>query len=241
MEDNNLVAPPHEIKSIIDKTAEWVSKNGDDFEKKLMVKQEGDPRFNFLRQENIHYAYYQQIVRMKKNEQLNDDRTSIEKAAEEKIKLKKVLLGELPEDQMPKSHIKKKDKQPPSGTPEVPLEKPLPDVWIIERPQPMSGLQDDVIKLSAQFVARNGRLFQQGLLYRENKNSLFGFLQPYHPHHQYFKKLVNAYTKCLLPEKETLSKLEEQEKDKQGIINKMLKRVYYERAQKKTEKQKKER
>jgi len=43
----------------------------------------------------------------------------------------------------------------------------------------------------------------------------------------------------LIPEKDTPDLLKVQVKDKQGIIDRMLKRVYYERAQKKTEDQKK--
>jgi len=36
----------------------------------------------------------------------------------------------------------------------------------------------DMIKLTAQFVARNGQHFQMGLLNREQKNSQFDFLKP---------------------------------------------------------------
>jgi len=160
----------------------------------------------------------------------------LKKAAEEKIKLKKVLLGELPEEEMPKSHIKKKSKEPSK---DIVVEKPAPDIWIIEKPTPLTALQDDVIKLSAKFVARNGRSFQTGLVNREHRNPLFGFLQPFHPHHAYFKKLVSAYIRCLIPEKGQVEGLQDQVKNKQGIIDRMLKRVYYERAQKKTEDQKK--
>jgi len=137
---------------------------------------------------------------------------------------------------MPKTHIKKKPKSTPV---EMNVEKPPPEIWVVERPQPMTALQDDVIKLSAQFVARNGRSFQTGLMIREQKNPLFGFLQTYHPHHQYFKRLVQLYTRCLLPEKGTIEKLEQTVKDKPGIIKRLMQKVYYERAQKKTEEQKK--
>jgi len=223
---------------------DWVSKSGSDFEKKLAEKQTGDVRFNFLKPGNMYYAYYQQLLRLKKSEEVIDDSVAMEKAAEEKIKLKKVLLGELPEDQMPKPKIKKQTNNNNSNNNKKeaydgPIEKPQPEMWVIEKPVPLLALQDDVIKLSAQFVARNGRVFQNGLMNREQKNPLFGFLQPYHPHHQYFKKLVQSYTKCLLPEKGTLEKLLATSKDKQGIIKKLMQRVYYERAQRKSDEQKK--
>jgi len=53
------------------------------------------------------------------------------------------------------------------------------------------------------------------------------------------KKLVLAYGKCLIPEKGTVDSIHTQVNNKQSIIDRMLKRVYYERAQKKSEDQKK--
>lgn len=37
---------------------------------------------------------------------------------------------------------------------------------------------------------------------------MFDFLQTFHPLHGYFKKLVQDYTRVLLPERETLAKLQ---------------------------------
>jgi splicing factor 3A subunit 1 len=117
------------------------------------------------------------------------------------------------------------------------LEPPPKEIWVLEKPN-ISALQDDIIKLSAQFVARNGRAFQSGLLEREHKNSQFGFLQPYHPLHQYFKKLVTDYTRILLPERGTVERLQELASDKQAIINSVMKKAHWEKAQKKTEEEK---
>lgn len=97
------------------------------------------------------------------------DSVSIDNAAQQKIKYKKQFLGEdIVEEEVSRSAIqavkarKKKDFQP---APTV-IRAPEPDIWILEKPS-ISAKQDDIIKLSAQYVARNGRGFQNGLTERE--------------------------------------------------------------------------
>jgi len=48
-------------------------------------------------------------------------------------------------------------------------------------PNTLGVLFSDIIKLTAQFVARNGRSFLAGLTTREMKNPQFEFLKPQHP------------------------------------------------------------
>jgi len=156
-----------------------------------------------------------------------EEKTDVERAAELKIQLKKVLLGELPDSDMPANMMKRKKKRKK----DIPkFERPPDDIWVIERPK-ISALQDDIIKLSAQFRARNGRVFEVGLLNRESKNSQFAFLHPYHPLHSYFKKLVQSYTRCLIPERETIQSLHNTEENPDVLVEKLLNRVYYERSQ----------
>jgi hypothetical protein len=105
---------------------------------------------------------------------LPGDKESIDNAATEKIKFKKKFLGEdTGEEEIvaaPQVRKKKKEFQP------LPLletlRPPEPDVWMLEKPH-ISAKQDDIIKLSAQFVARNGRSFQNGLMEREHKVHFF--------------------------------------------------------------------
>lgn len=51
------------------------------------------------------------------------------------------------------------------------------------------------MKLTAQFVARNGRQFLTNLMNREQRNFQFDFLRPQHSLFQYFTKLLEQYTK----------------------------------------------
>lgn len=54
------------------------------------------------------------------------------------------------------------------------------------------------MKLTAQFVARNGRQFLTNLMNREQRNFQFDFLRPQHSLFQYFTKLLEQYTKVYI-------------------------------------------
>lgn len=53
----------------------------------------------------------------------------------------------------------------------------------------------DIVKLTAQFVARNGAHFMDQLMMREQKNEIFDFLRRNHVLFTYFTKLVEQYSK----------------------------------------------
>ena len=57
----------------------------------------------------------------------------------------------------------------------------------------------DIVKLTAQFVARNGAQFLDKLMVREQRNYQFDFLRKQHPLFNYFTKLVEQYSKILMP------------------------------------------
>lgn len=52
----SFIVPPADIQIIIDKMASYVAKNGRDFES--IVKNKGDPRFNFLELSHQYHGYY---------------------------------------------------------------------------------------------------------------------------------------------------------------------------------------
>jgi len=63
-EDNNpskqgkVIIPPPEVKSVIDKAAIYVAKNGISFESLIMKVEANNPRFNFLRFSDDPYRPY---------------------------------------------------------------------------------------------------------------------------------------------------------------------------------------
>lgn len=79
----------------------------------------------------------------------------------------------------------------------VPKEPP-PEFEFIADPPSISAFDLDVVKLTAQFVARNGRQFLTQLMQKEQRNYQFDFLRPQHSLFNYFTKLVEQYTKVKL-------------------------------------------
>jgi len=53
-----LVIPPPDIKRIVDKLAEYVARNGDDFEKGVRANKQGDPDYGFLLPWHEYNSYY---------------------------------------------------------------------------------------------------------------------------------------------------------------------------------------
>ncbi|KAL8267006.1 hypothetical protein R6Q59_004350 [Mikania micrantha] len=54
-----IIHPPPDIRTIVDKTASFVAKNGPEFEKRIIVSNAGNPKFNFLNGSDPYHAYYQ--------------------------------------------------------------------------------------------------------------------------------------------------------------------------------------
>lgn len=67
----------------------------------------------------------------------------------------------------------------------------------------------DVLKLTALFAARQGHSFVSALTAREGRNYQFEFLRPNHSLFGYFNRMVDQYTKILIPPPETLETLAE--------------------------------
>lgn len=85
----------------------------------------------------------------------------------------------------------------------------------------------DIVKLTAQFVARNGRQFLTNLMNREQRNYQFDFLRPQHSLFQYFTKLLEQYTKILIPPKDLMAKLKVESTQGKASSNLVLEQVKY--------------
>lgn len=88
----------------------------------------------------------------------------------------------------------------------IPKEPPAEFEFVADPPS-ISALDLDIVKLTAQFVARNGRQFLTNLMNREQRNYQFDFLRPQHSLFQYFTRLLEQYTKILIPPKDLMAKL----------------------------------
>ena len=110
------------------------------------------------------------------------------------------------------------------------LEKPEPEKYTVRVPEGLSAQDIDVIKLAAQFVARNGKGFLQELAAKEAKNPAFGFLRPTHSLHPYFTGLADAYARVLLPPKAALAKVAGDATDATRLLERCLRRLEYDKA-----------
>lgn len=84
-------------------------------------------------------------------------------------------------------------------------------------PEGLTGQELDTIKLTAQFVARNGKNFLTGLSSREHTNPAFNFLKPTHSLFGFFTSLCDAYSRCLMPPKGTRDRLSKDSTDRQAL------------------------
>lgn len=81
------------------------------------------------------------------------------------------------------------------------LKAPPPEQFTVTAPANLSPQDIDIIKLTAQFVAKNGQKFLISLTEKEKNNPQFDFLKPTHQLFSFFTSLVDAYSKCIAPKK----------------------------------------
>lgn len=89
----------------------------------------------------------------------------------------------------------------------------------------------DIVKLTAQFVARNGRQFLTQLMNREQRNFQFDFLRPQHSLFQYFTKLLEQYTKVLIPPKALQGHLREEIVNMNNVLEHVKYRAEWQKYQ----------
>lgn len=103
--------------------------------------------------------------------------------------------------------------------------------YTVPLPDGITAFDLDVIKLTAQFVARNGKSFLTGLTSREHTNPQFSFLRPSHSMFTFFTALADAYSKVLMPPKSLAERLRRDATVKPAILERCLKRLEWERSQ----------
>lgn len=166
---------------------------GADFEKRILEKEKNNAKFNFLYPTNPYHAYYK--MRIKEFSEGQGDAAAAK-------------------DQAPAPGVP----PPPPQVPTPPnvqviplalakLEKPADPIYTVPIPEGLTYLDLDIIKATAQFVARNGKNFLTGLTRREANNPQYSFLKPNHSLFTFFTSLCDAYSRVLMPPKGFKDKL----------------------------------
>lgn len=196
-----IIYPPPEVRNIVDKTASFVARNGPEFEARIRQNEANNSKFNFLGPTDPYHAYYRH-------------------------KVKEFLEGKGQEPAAPKVPMKGMVKATTQAVQDqfIPKDPPTPYEFMAEPPS-ISAYDLDVVRLTAQFVARNGRNFLTQLMQKETKNYQFDFLRPQHSLFNYFTKLVEQYTKILIPPKNLMAKLKIEGENPKKILDDVKYRV----------------
>lgn len=212
-----VIYPPPEVRNIVDKTASFVARNGPEFESRIRQNEINNPKFNFLNPGDPYHAYFQQKIADIKEQ---DGKAALE------------ITPAPPVTQKPKPLM-----QIPISVVELPIPKePPPEFEYLADPPSISALDLNVVKLTAQFVARNGRQFLTNLMNREQRNYQFDFLRPQHSLFNYFTKLVEQYTKVLIPPSDVKEKLLKDAHNPKEILDRVMYRVEWIRHQEREKK-----
>ena len=163
-----VVLPPRDIRSIVEKTAVYVARNGAPFQDRIREKERHNPKFSFLSSNDAYHPFYAWRL-----DEVREGRGMTIPAGR---------LGEAgvaPEQEKPKG---------PAAPAEFNFSARMPNI---------SAQDLDVVRLTALFVAKNGRSFMTALSQRETRNYQFDFLRPQHSLYQFFSRLVDQYTLLL--------------------------------------------
>ncbi|KAI1495816.1 Pre-mRNA splicing factor PRP21 like protein-domain-containing protein [Biscogniauxia marginata] len=214
-----VVLPPKEFRTILEKTAGFVARNGIAFEDRIREKEKHNPKFSFLSNADPYNPFY--LWRLS---EIKEGRGTA------------VAAGRAGETAAP---VEEKPKGPP---------KP-PDFHFSARMPNISAQDLEVVKLTALFVAKNGRQFMTTLSQREAGNFQFDFLRPNHSLHNFFQHLIDQYSTLLRAggidgeggraQQERVAQLQRNVDDKYHILNRAKERAEWYKHQE-DEKQKKE-
>lgn len=158
--------PPGEIKEAIEKTASFVARRGITFEDRIRESHGSNPKFSFLTSSADPYnAYYE----WRKSEYKAGHVTALAAGAAGDANSAPV-------------------KEEPKGPPQP------PDFQFSARMPRINQKDLEILRLTALFVARNGRQFMTTLAQRETGNPQFQFLIQNHTFHNYFQHMVDQYS-----------------------------------------------
>ena len=108
------------------------------------------------------------------------------------------------------------------------LKPPPPDQFTIHHPE-LHIIDSEIIKLTAQFVTRNGQKYLAALMDRQANNPQFDFLKHKHKLFAYFTSLLDSYSKTFVPKSDYISKLKKYAQDPYSILEACGERYEYER------------
>ena len=220
-----IIVPPPDIKAIVNKTAQFVARNGKSFEERILASDEGkSSKFNFLKAIDPYYAYYEQQIayfeRLNRGEEIENlgqqkDENEEQKQENDHNMIVEEIKEEISQDNKQKERaiysnsnsediIQKESNMNPliEYLRNKSEERPVNLELLVKEPNEIDAMQADIIKLTSQFTATGGREFLTGLAQTESGNDMFGFINPTHRYFSYFRNMVDVYAKMIQPPEE---------------------------------------
>lgn len=247
-----VIIPPPDIRAVVDKTAQFVARNGKSFEQRILSSSEGQTaKFNFMKAFDPYHAYYEMKIREVEEgkpaevaappSSTTNDSTISTKASVNVSESKgtgnnasSAANGKGASQTLQPSvstTVKASIMNPIAQLAKVkPTEAPPAFEFIIAHPSGLTASDIDIIKLTAQYTAINGREFLTGLVLREQRNPQFDFLKPTHMLFSYFTSLVDSYAKIVTPSTEVRERIRENAVFKSSMEN-SVKRWMWNRAE----------
>lgn len=196
-----IIVPPPARKAIIDKTATFVAQKGRHVEEEILSRPQGQnaSNFTFLLEDNPFHPYY-----LAKLEELrggapaetpsvqpppssspaeNSLANSNTQKSSTVVSAPLIRASNLIEAM--KASSKKKGQELPAFE------------FMLEKPADASYEEIQLIKLTAQFAATDGKRFESDIFQKERGNEEFGFLHVSHSYHAYYVDLVRCYKRLL--------------------------------------------
>ena len=204
---------------------------GEEFEQKILANESENPKFKFLVPGTPFHAYYKgQIERIRNPEARENDEAGERGEADgaPAVRVEEAEGGKQKFVPPVTATAQGKSVQAP----------PTREEYTIHAPDGISTADLELMKVAAQFVARNGKAFMTSLASKEEADPKFGFLRAKHSLHKFFMAMCAAYSKVLMPPDDLLITLKKDSLSKLPCLERAIRRLEYERERDKEEDEK---
>lgn len=262
-----VIIPPDEIKSLIEKTGDFVRKGGEQFLSETKNRTAGQKKFAFLHEGHPYYPFFMQYVKygkegpppelvtssipLPKQQQQQEEKKkmadeaeqnkkeSVAAASQKKLSLTERLMLELANVKIVDPDLLRtlpilpasiqQEEQKNSLTNDSFRRKetdeendPSAFHFNVKFPAHLSAVDIDVLKLTAQWGARNGMDFLNGLATREKRNPAFDFLKQTHPHFKIFKSLLEVYKQIIVKDNERIANMKNHQEQPNQVLREFI-------------------
>lgn len=253
-----IIYPPPDLRGIVDKTAQYVAKNGSILENKIKQDHSNNPKFSFLLNGDPFNAYYQHKVQEFRNnllEKLNqqqekqpvqnqtetetvkDDNDSSSSQNNNNADQQQQQLESDEQDDHHKSideasnHEAADENESSTKFNDNVEEKtePPPLNFLADPAPSITHMESDLIKLTCQFIATYGRSFLVELIGWEQNNGEFDFLKPQHGQFKYMTNLIMQYSLVRNYPLDIMEQLRNDSSSQRHVLDKIKQRAEWEK------------